>query len=982
MVGGVIQRVSSTTGAARRRGRIALLLGASLLAACSVNPDVSTTESMRSTTVPTSAPGTTVAPDPTGLPSLSTPDAETVTGTLDNGLRYLVRRNDNPGGKAEMRLVVDAGSGLEDDDQVGGAHFLEHMLFNGTEKFPKNELIAVLRSFGAGFGADINASTSRDETVYELSVPNEAEVVDTGLDVLEQWLSHATIAPEEVEAERGVILDEWRSRTQTSSGRVFDRIADFFLAGSQYEGHSPIGGREAIEALTPEALRRFYDDWYRPDNAAVIVVGEIDVERVEAELIERFAPAVSRGTSPARADISVPVSDEARAAIVGDDDQAEGFAFVTLPGPVLDRGSLEADSQWDRLEALAFDIVATRLDNDALRGEAPYEDASRSSSSFVRMLSAPEISVSLDGDALTESVTAILEEYERVERFGVTQVELDRAVAAQRSSTQRNLDGSESRQDRSYADEYVRHILEDEWYVTSQQEFDFVTEVLDRATVETVNHVFVDRYTTAAAHIFAALPTDEVADAGTADELLAVVASIDDRPLEARPASAAVGGEIMERPAPVTEVDTVSLATDPFTSALDPTMIVFENGVRVAYNTTTIVENQVVMEARSPGGSTFLAADDIADGTALASVLSQSGVADFDRVALEEFLDDKAVSFVAGVEPFTDTMAGDAATPDLEVLFQMIHLMMTAPRIDEIALDRYIDDELPFAEDPGIDQGYASFDALLRARYGDDERFLLPTVESLATVDVDGIRRVAQERFGNASDWTFSFSGDVAPTELIELSRSYLGTLPGGGVDERSDATEPPPPPGTVVVEVQAGQGETASVAFLFTSAATADRRDDIVARVVQEVIGNRLTDFIREELGDSYSPFGRIDLGVGATPAVETYISVTTSDELVPAVSQAVLGQLDDLRANGPNDQEFTNAVATVSEQLGFINNGQINDEVLDVLVDPLGNASFDDFVDQFDLVGSVSSADVDAALDEWITVGEYVEIRVLPRS
>ena len=208
---------------------------------------------------------------------MSEPDPEIVIGQLENGLRYLIRDNDNPGGRVEMRLAVDAGSVLEDDTQDGGAHFLEHMLFNGTEEFPENELIAVLRSFGAGFGADINAYTDYDETVYQLTMPtDDPAVVDTGLDVLEQWLSAATIDQAQVEAERGVVLDEWRGSEASSNGRIFDAMEELFLAGSPYEDKDPIGTDTAITTTDAEPLRAFYDDWYRPDNAAVVVVGDID----------------------------------------------------------------------------------------------------------------------------------------------------------------------------------------------------------------------------------------------------------------------------------------------------------------------------------------------------------------------------------------------------------------------------------------------------------------------------------------------------------------------------------------------------------------------------------------------------------------------------------------------------------------------------------------------------------------------------------
>ena len=314
-----------------------------LAASCTSSSDVAEVESNTgpettaepgTTPAPTTVDGSTpvTAPDPNGLPSISEPDPAIVIGELDNGLRYLIRDNDNPGARVDMRLVVDAGSALEDETQSGGAHFLEHMLFNGTEQFPENELIDVLRSFGAAFGADINAYTTYDETVYELTMPTADDaVVETGLDVLEQWLSAATIEQVQVEAERGVVLDEWRGSEASSDGRIFDGLEELFLTGSPYEGHDPIGDEAAITGMNAEPLRAFYDDWYRPDNAAVVVVGDIDPEAIEQGLVDRFGPLVARGTSPERPELLVEPSTEPQVVVVSDPDVAEGFAQVTLP---------------------------------------------------------------------------------------------------------------------------------------------------------------------------------------------------------------------------------------------------------------------------------------------------------------------------------------------------------------------------------------------------------------------------------------------------------------------------------------------------------------------------------------------------------------------------------------------------------------------------------------------------------------------------
>ena len=969
-----------------RRTSVLLFAAAMTAAACAPESGVTSDSAAKidgtdasGPTASTVPPGT--SPNSAGLPTLSTPDPDTVTGTLDNGLRYLIRDNDNPGGKAELRLAVDAGSVLEDERQLGGAHFLEHMLFNGTERFPKNELIDVLRSFGAGFGADINARTSYDETVYELTVPNDDEIVETGLDILEDWLSFATIDPDDVEAERGIVLDEWRSRSQTSNGRVFDEFASFHLAGSDYDGRSPIGGQEAIGSITADDLRRFYDDWYRPDLASVIVVGEIDPDEVETWIVDRFADATSRGDGPARVDVLVEPATTTRVDVVGDPELAEGFVRVALPLPAepVVPESVEVDEQRSILEGLAFQMIATRLDNRALRGDAPFERAGASSASLVRGLDAPEITVDVSGDGVDASVQAVADEFERVERFGFTRSEFDRAVGSRRSSAEQNFESRGSRQDVSFADEYVRHVLEDEWYVTAEQEFAFVEAVLDAATPESVADVFSGRVAEAGVYAFVAVPDEEIGLVGTVEELAGVIDGADDRVLEPPVEEEAFGDVLMVRPDPVEEVSEGYLAADPFTDALDPVVLEFPNGAQVSLNTTTIVERQVFFEARSPGGLAAVADADVPDASALGDVIGDSGAGDFDRVALDAFLDDKSVSFAPSIDPFTDGMFGTAATDDLEILFQLVHLLMTDARADEAAVDRYVDNQLPFALDPSIDAGYAAVDALLNARYG-EQRFLLPTPETLATVDAAGIERVAGERFGDAGDWSFSFSGDYDVDEAIELARAYVGSLPSTGTADPLSFDEPPPPDGAVVAEAEAGQGETASVSFLYTAAASSARRDDILARVVREVIGNRLTDFIREELGDSYSPFAAVDLGGGETPTVETYISVSTAPDLADDVSEAVLEQLASLRADGPSEQEFRNASATVAEQLDFINNVQINDEVLAVLVDPDGSASFDEFTNQPFLIQTITSDDVRAAIEAWTSATDYIEVRVTP--
>ena len=967
--------------------------GLLLVAACSASSDVSEVASNASTDGGTASPPSTAAPaavdgstpitapDPNGLPSISEPDPEILIGTLSNGLRYMIRTNDNPGGRVEMRLAIDAGSALENDTQDGGAHFLEHMLFNGTEQFPENELVAVLRSFGAGFGADINAYTSYDETVYQLTMPaDDQEVVDTGLDVLDQWLSAATIAQDQVEAERGIVLDEWRGSESGSSGRIFDVVEQLFLVDTPYEGRDPIGNEEAISSMNSEPLRGFYDDWYRPDNAAVIVVGDVDPKRIEQGIIERFEPRSARSSSPERPELIVEPSAEVQVAIHPDVDVAEGFAAITLPLASDTTGSVEQQTQRAILDAIAFDIIGTRLSEDAQRGEAPYDDASVSSSSIVRGLDAPEIVVSADGVDLEAATQAVFDEYERVRRFGFSEAEVDRAVSSVRSSAQAGYDGRDSRQDAAFADSYVMHVLEDQPVPTATASYDLINVILDRATPETVAYTFVERLANAGPHVLVVVPDSEAADLPDPSVFAAQATGVRDRQLDARAATAGIEGDLMERPDPVAELSVQPLSDGLGVGFIDPQVLEFENGVEVSLNVTDIVEGNVAFEARSPGGLAVLVDADVPAADAAGYVVSSSGVAEYDGIELDGYLDDKSVEISMSIDAFTEGFSGFSSTSDLEVLFQLIHLLMTEPRVDPVSVEAYLDDELRYAADPSLDAGYAEAVALLDARY-DDPRFRFPTVDSLATIQAADIERVVRDRFGDASDFSFAFSGDFDIDEVTELARSYFGTLPATGRIEDIVVLEPPPPEGIVVDQATAGDGAQANVSFLFTEPASPDRRDDVAAAVVQEVVTARLTDTIREQLGESYSPYSSVQVTAGMLPYAETYISISTGTELVDDVSSAVLAQLADLRTSGPTLTEFSAATTTVGQRLDLYSNPQINDEVLKVLVDPDGNPSLQPYENQLMILSDLDPPAIDQYLLEWLPPDQYIEIRVLPR-
>lgn len=915
--------------------------------------------------------------DPTDEPI---PDDEVVrTGTLDNGLRYYIRHNRYPGGNAALRLAIDAGSVDEAGDATGVAHFVEHMLFNGTEQFPENELVDTLRSFGAAFGADVNASTGYDSTVYELSVPNDDSTVELGLTVLSEWLSAATIDQEQVVAERGVVLDEWRIRTQTTFGRRFVRSEQMFLGGTPYDGRSPIGESDSISSMDSTELRAYYDRWYRPDNAAIVVVGEIDVDEIEADIERLFGPATPRSDDPVdREPYRFPIDTEPDAFVHPDPDQQTVDVEVTFPLPATE-GNGTAAIRATLLDVLAVDVLVRRLDRDVTAGTAPFDEISRGSNSFVDPLDAPGVYAFTDADHVDATLRSLLDEVERARRFGFTQEELDVSRDAIASFVQSRYDGRDSNQDVDYASTYVDDFLRDSGYPSLDTEYEVVTAVLDGITVDALDLRYRTRLANTAPHVIVSSPESMADRMPGVDEILAEVAATPDRELEPRSANRELPDELMAAPDPVDPVDETDLVDVP-TPLFDPVRLDFGNGVTVILNANDIVDGQIEFEAASPGGLSLVADADVVDGLYGPEIVTSSGVGDLDASELDQFLAGVDVQLDAYLTTYAEHLTGTVASTDLEVLFQLVHLLMTEPRADASALRQSRSRYGPSIADPTTAPDLVGDDVLLELRYPDEPRYaVLPTPEEFETLDLDGVARVWDERFGNSDGWVFVLSGDLDVDRTAELAGAYLGTLPEGTPETPVDV-EDPPPAGVVRRSVTAGSGDTGSVTMLFTTPVddiTADLR--ATADVATEVLAARLVDVVREELGDSYSPFVVSFVSVDPDPVVETYVYVSGAPDRVGSIGALVAAEFADLATGGLSDREFSNAYAQVEERYRFVDNWQFATELLDSETEP--DRELADYLEQDLALVDVDAGVVESYLRRFVPADRYIEVTVTPR-
>ncbi|NQV06368.1 insulinase family protein [bacterium] len=944
-------------------------------------PSTTTSTSTTTTVPPTTTTTTTIVARPEAeIPTFDDDDDvipmdfAVKTGVLDNGLVYYIRANDRPGVRAELRLVVGAGSVEEQDDQSGGAHYLEHMLFNGTEKYPANELIQVLQRFGSEFGPDINAYTSLEETVYELTLPTDrAELLPAGFDVLREWASAATIDPEEVDLERGVLLEEWRLRSQSFGGRYFAGVIEALLAGSPYEGHDTLAGPETLEATTPEALRAFYDVWYRTDNMAIVAVGDFDLSEVEDLIVEIFSdlPAVD---GPPRPELFTHALTEPAFFILADPEYQQSFVELNYALPELPEGTVGAVRQ-ERAFDLGWAILVQRLQDDALGGSTVFFNPSFAMNPLVRTQRSPGLAASADPDELAETAEALLGEVERALVHGFTPSELERAILAEQSLVDAAYDRSGTTQDAEYAARYVDHYLSNSPIDTARHTVDLERRLLEEMTVEQVEATFRASIQATEPFVIVVGPEDDAALLPTEDDLAAILERVRTSNIEERIDTVETIDQLMDAPEPAEIVSNVPLP------ATTIEVLTLDNGVRVILLPTTIVEDVVVVGGSSLGGWSLVPEEDATEARLISDVIASSGVGDYSQLTMERYLSGRVVYITPYIDETTEGFFGQAAVDEIETLFQLLHLYATAPRADSIGLDLTMDEIRPFAEDPASTPQLAVATEHADIRFVGDPRFLpLPLVEDLDTFDLDRGLEVFRERFADAGDFVYVITGDFDPVATEDLVRRYLGTLPSAGTHEapanvRSDRTE-----GIDRSIVRAGAGEFGEISLWWDAPIELDPVTRVHAELLDLVIRQRLTERIREELSATYSPATRLTLVDDPLQIIELSISISADPNDLEDIAAEVIADLMDLRDNGPTVDELLIAQEQRTRDLELFSNEQLIDLLTFYMQRPAESA--EDVFLEYQRTLDATVQDVRALARELISLEDYIQIELVPED
>lgn len=830
--------------------------------------------------------------------------------TLDNGLTYYIRHNTEPANRATLMLVINAGSLQEDEDQLGLAHFVEHMMFNGTERFPKQALIEYFESVGMTFGPDVNAYTSFDETVYFLEFPtDDQEIISTSFQVVEDWASRATISDEEVEGERGVIMEEERLRDQNANGRLNKQLFPLLLGESRYTDRMPIGDMEIVQDTPPDALRRFYQDWYRPDLMAVIVVGDIDVDDIENKISEHFGGLTSPESARPRVSYSLPDYVDTSYLILTDPEFPVTIAQIIYRQAAPDLNS--AGVFRDRLIGnLFYKMLNFRLDDITREADSPFLGAFVSEGQLVRGNNYQVVGVQVrQGEALS-SLDAALTEVERVRRHGFTVAEVERAKSDILNTYERLYNDRENLRNHSLASEYSRNFLENETVPGIEVEYALVDRLLEGISRDNVNQRAEQYVGGSNRSVFVVGPERDADSLPNQEELAAVIEEVGLKQVDPYLDIEAVTALLTEIPEPV---EILSRETDETYNITDLTLA---NGARVLLKPTSFKEEEILFSATSPGGSSLVSDDDYPEADFIDSIVSQSAVADVSYASLQRLLADKSVSVAPFIGELEEGFNGHSGQEYIETLFQLIYLYGTAANADDDAFATLKDQYTESLRNRELDPRSALTDAYIEARYGDSVRRNIPTLEIIESLDLERAFTIYQERFADFSDFTFVFVGNFDVEQMVDWSQRYIGNLPSLDRTETWLDVAPDPPEGVVEVPVYKGQDEQSLTTILFTGPGEDSLENRLHLRMLETILDILMREELREALGGVYAYGASASMAPDPDSLYEVSLYFGSDPGRVQELVDALFGLIEEVQADGPRDDLLEKAKVQIVRQ------------------------------------------------------------------
>lgn len=900
-------------------------------------------------------------------------------GKLDNGLTYYIRHNELPENRADFYIAQNVGSVLEEDNQAGLAHFLEHMAFNGTKNFPENGIDKYLQSVGMRMGENLNAYTSFDETVYTIiNAPvDKPNVVDSCLLILHDWSNSLALTDSMIEKERGIIREEWRTRRDASQ-RLLEKQLQQMFPGNKYANRIPIGSIDVINNFKPEELRAYYKKWYRPDLQAIIVVGDVDVDTVEKTIKTMFSDIPAPVNPAKREYVSVADNDEPIVSIATDKEASSTIIYIYHkydPMPAQLR-STAAGLITDYISAVCSQILNERLEALLHQANPPFVYAEAYDGDFMvaRTKDAFTIAAIAKEGEIDSTMTALVREMERARQFGFTVSEYERAKINILKQYESAFNERDKQKNSSYTKEYVNHFTEGGYIPGIETEYTLINQIAPNITVEQVNQYLSQ--VIGEKNIVLALsgPEKEGVVYPTESELLEMFNKARSQKVEPYKEEVNNAPLIPELPAPG------KIVKEEHDGLFDATVLTLSNGVRVVLKPTEYKKDEIQMTATSPGGSFMVGIDDAKNMKVFNSVIGLGGLGNFSAIDLSKKLAGKKVSCSASLGVDNESLNGYASPDDVKTLFELIYLAMTSPRTDNDAYASFENRMKAQLENAKLDPSTALNDTISKVVYNNHPRAVSLEAEDFDKISYQRILDIYKERYGDASDFTFTFVGNLNVDSIRPYIEQYLATLPANGrVDKPSPDALPKIMKGKLENHFSREmQTPKSSVFQLYSGKSEYNLKNLLTASLLSQILDLVYTETIRESEGGSYGVYAGVSLSDFPKGQTTLQVFFDTDPEKWENMVRIVDEEIQRIATEGPKSEHLTksrdNMLKRHNERL------QENSYWLNV-IDSYYFRGMDAYTNYKETLESITADDIKKFMSDFISQGNCVEVVMGPK-
>ena len=903
------------------------------------------------------------------------PDDEMVTGVLPNGMTYYLQSTDVVKDRASYYIIQNVGSVLENDEQQGLAHFLEHMAFNGTETFPGKAFLDKMQENGLMFGRDVNAYTSFDETVYNVNnVPLNEEMTEAGLQILKDWSNHLLLTDEEIDAERGVIKEEWRQR-RNARGRISEQIYDVLFGHSKYSKRSPIGLMEVVENFDYKVLRDFYHDWYRTDLQAIAIVGDFDVAEMETKVKEKFSSIPAVENAPERYKATIEDREEFDYVLAMDDEvlQPSSSFYIRRNKSDLVPGSV-AELRQSLVDAVLTDVINTRFYELSVDPKANFQNIRFGNGGFIRGYETLSLSVVPKEGKQQASFELAMKELQRAIRFGFTAAEIKRAKDKLVSSYQSRVSAWQDRSHKEIVDYFKSSYLQGAYVGAIEPEAEAVEQLLAQMT----NKDFIGRLESCYQTKNRVLVVTGVAGKNnlTESQAKAIIGRVENNQALESYSEENEERNLMDG----VNLEAGSITTTEINDEMEFTKYVLSNGIEVYYKYSDKQKDQVMLDVSSDGGSSLVEDKDLYKTSAAMGLAAMSGLGEFSNVELQKLISGKRVRLRNTIGSISEGISGVTEVKDIETALQLINLRFTKPRFEDQAFELLKQRMKAQIKTSKKQLRTLMFDSITVSLYGrEDPAHVILTEELVDALTLEDLKRIYLDRFNNAADFKFIFVGDLTKETLEPLMTQYLASISTtADREEWKDNYHPWLKP-QIKKEVYLEMATPKNIVNIrFTNRMDVSTKDQYLARVLGSILQLRYTESLREDEGGTYGASARAGVSREPRPTGSLSVNFECNPDLRHKLVALVYEEIEKIKSGEVREDDFDKIIRSVlKDRVDAKNNMSYDFGVVKTFVDWGYNM---DAPENFeDLVNSITKQDVQE-MAKRITSGDSFEFVFVP--